>query len=66
MPRDKLKPPHLYIEMVEGVEGPSLYLNGYRIAGPKPWGGGTLSRKWRTSKKNIERALKDSCHKEEE
>lgn len=28
-----------------GVEGPSLYLDGYRIAGPKPWGGGhTLHR----------------------
>ncbi len=24
-----------------GVEGPSIYLNDYRITGPKPWGGAT-------------------------
>ena len=30
------------IKLVSGVEGPSLYLNDYRIAGPKPWGGGYI------------------------
>ncbi len=34
------------LEIVEGVEGPSVYLDGYRIAGPKPWGGGHISRRW--------------------
>ncbi len=28
------------IEVVSGKEGPSIYMNDYRMAGPKPWGGG--------------------------
>lgn len=39
-----LKPGHVFIEVVSGVEGPSLYVGnetgGHRLAGPKPWGGG--------------------------
>ena len=30
------------IEIVSGVEGPSVYINDHRIAGNKPWGGGTV------------------------
>ena len=30
------------ILVMSGPEGPSLYLDDYRIAGPKPWGGGTV------------------------
>lgn len=26
--------------VVAGVEGACLYIDGYRVAGPKPWGGG--------------------------
>ena len=33
------------IEVVAGVEGSSMYLNGYRIAGPKPWGGGKVTHR---------------------
>ena len=29
-----------------GVEGNSVYLNDTRIAGPKPWGGGTIVKEW--------------------
>ncbi|SUW10771.1 Uncharacterised protein [Bordetella bronchiseptica] len=40
----KLKPGTALIEVVNGPEGPSLYIGdnngGYRLAGPKPWGGG--------------------------
>ena len=40
----KLKPDHIFIEVVKGVEGPSLMIGnergGHRLAGPKPWGGG--------------------------
>lgn len=25
--------------VVSGVEGPSIYINDYRVAGSKPWGG---------------------------
>ncbi len=44
MPTKKQKtPPKLHdITVVAGVEGPSVYLNDYRIAGPKPWGGGKI------------------------
>lgn len=28
------------LEYISGIEGNSLYANDYRIAGPKPWGGG--------------------------
>lgn len=30
------------LKFVEGVEGPSIYLNDRRIAGNKPWGGGHI------------------------
>lgn len=28
------------IMVVQGLEGKSLYINDYRVSGPKPWGGG--------------------------
>lgn len=34
------------IFVVDGVEGPSLYVNDFRVAGPKPWGGGPVIAKW--------------------
>ena len=38
------------IEVVNGVEGPSLYIgdegSGHRLAGPKPWGGGKTVHKF--------------------
>lgn len=36
------------VEMVQGVEGMAIYVNDYRICGPKPWGGGRVVRKWMT------------------
>ena len=35
------------LELVNGVEGQSLYINDYRIAGKKPWGGGTVVKTWK-------------------
>jgi hypothetical protein len=29
------------IDLIQGVEGFALYIDKYRVAGPKPWGGGT-------------------------
>ena len=46
------------LEYVEGVEGNSIYLNGYRIVGPKPWGGGPIIEKWEVSLEDIHTALK--------
>lgn len=45
------------IELVDGVEGPSLYLNDRRIVGPKPWGGGVCLKKWIVSDEDIQWAL---------
>ena len=49
-------------EIVRGVEGHCLVLDGTRICGPKPWGGGRIVRTFRTdgiyeaiSKKELER-----------
>lgn len=39
--------PQIEIKVVNGVEGLSLYMNGYRIAGTKPWGGGTSVVNWK-------------------
>ena len=33
--------------VVAGPEGPALYLNNYRIAGPKPWAGGSVTAEWK-------------------
>jgi len=37
----------------KGVEGNSIYLNDYRIAGPKPWGGGKIIKEWDISDKEV-------------
>lgn len=36
----------LTIELIRGVGGLSLYINEYRVCGPKPWGGGICEKKW--------------------
>lgn len=45
------------IELVNGVEGNSIYLNDTRICGPKPWGGGSVIKQWTTSVRELENAL---------
>ena len=45
------------IMLVNGVEGMALYINDYRVAGPKPWGGGTAVKSWVTDEEKIIRAL---------
>ncbi len=37
-------------EVIHGVEGCCLALDDTRIAGPKPWGGGTVIYAWETDK----------------
>lgn len=43
----------IVIEVVKGVEGHALYINNYRIAGPKPWGGGPTVLRWTIEKKRL-------------
>jgi len=35
-----------------------IYLNGFRIVGPKPWGGGTTAKRFYVTKADIEEALR--------
>ena len=37
-------------EVVRGPEGDCLLLDDTRISGPKPWGGGTVTKTFRTDK----------------
>jgi len=42
---------YVWIEVISGVEGPSLYVcnenMGHRLAGPKPWGGGRVIHRFK-------------------
>jgi hypothetical protein len=38
-PKKPSPPETLSLTVVDGVDGPAVYLNDFRIAGPKPWGG---------------------------
>jgi hypothetical protein len=48
---------NIILELVNGVEGDSIYLNDTRICGAKPWGGGSVIKKWTNSISQIEDAL---------
>jgi len=37
----------LTVEVIRGVEGHCLGINNYRVAGPKPWGGGKVIHRFR-------------------
>lgn len=45
------------IEIVDGVEGMSLYINDERVAGPKPWGGGPTIKTFTADANRIAEAL---------
>lgn len=45
------------VTLVQGVEGPAVYINDLRICGPKPWGGGRTIGEWLTGREDILDAL---------
>jgi hypothetical protein len=47
------------VRLVDGVEGQCVVVNDYRICGPKPWGGGTTNKQWKTTKESVLRAFLD-------
>lgn len=55
--RKSKKPDQVCIEIGEGVCGLNIYLNGYRIVGEKPWGGGRIIRRWLVSEEDIKTAM---------
>ena len=46
----------LKVEVVRGCEGRSLYINDYRVAGSKPWGGGLVEQEWNITSEDILKA----------
>lgn len=59
----KIKPGHVLVEVVQGVEGPSLSIGdndtGERVAGPKPWGGGRTIHCFQVAAKDLIRLAKE-------
>ena len=45
------------IEIINGSEGQCVVINNYRVAGPKPWGGGFVEKSWTASKQDILTAI---------
>lgn len=45
------------IEQARGAEGHCLCINDTRVAGPKPWGGGTVVRSWDANVDGLATAL---------
>lgn len=43
----------LLVEVVSGVEGPCLVIENFRVAGPKPWGGGRVYGQWRIDRADL-------------
>jgi hypothetical protein len=54
------------IEVVSGVGGPCLAINGTRVAGPKPYGGGRVTFAINVTKSRILEALQCSDPDEEQ
>ena len=50
-------------EVVRGVEGDCLVLDGTRIAGPKPWGGGRVIKEWHVKETYVDAATveRETC-----
>ena len=46
------------LEIIRGVEGLCIAINGRRVAGPKPWGGGRAIAKLGSTKQRITESLK--------
>ena len=45
------------IDIIKGVDGNCIAINDYRVAGEKPWGGGKVLQTFKTTKKEILKAV---------
>lgn len=54
----RAKPKMVFLEIVRGVYGLCVYLNGYRIAGDKPWGGGQIVGRWEIPEVDVDTAMR--------
>ena len=48
------------IDEIKGCEGNCITMNDYRVAGPKPWGGGIVVKNWVANIDDVIRALRDN------
>jgi len=49
------------VEIIQGVEGLCVAIDGLRVAGPKPWGGGKIIWSGKSTKREIARSLTLVC-----
>lgn len=56
-PIENVEQNKINIEIIQGVEGKSLYLNDIRVAGNKPWGGGSVVNNWKINEEDLIKAI---------
>ena len=56
---------YMKIDYIKGVEGDSISINEYRVAGPKPWGGGKIIKSWKATVEDILIAIGRADQKKE-
>ena len=54
------------ILFMAGVEGDSAYINDYRVAGPKPWGGGRVKWEGKLRLRDLSSAIPELAALEQE
>jgi hypothetical protein len=47
----------IIIEIIRGVEGDCLAIDNRRVAGPKPWGGGEVTKSFKVELSEIIKAI---------
>jgi len=52
------------IKYCSGVAGNSLRINDFRVAGPKPWGGGETIKEWNITDPEDLRYIRDEIDAE--
>jgi len=69
---DFSKPPkdgHIFLDIVSGVEGGCICLGdetgGRRVAGTKPWGGGTITRRHQISITDLQAVIREVKERQE-
>jgi len=57
-------PKELKLDLVEWEDRPHcIYLDDYRIAGSKPWGGGKIVKTWKVRRSDLEEALRRAAER---
>ena len=57
MKEENKKGTKVIIEVISGCEGNCLAINNFRVAGPKPWGGGTVIQTFKAEMSDILKAI---------